>query len=410
MFIACVTSAPLVGKFFNNPDVTDILRVVSISFLISILEVVSLTILTKELKFKTINIIRGTAALIEATIAVLLAINTKLGVWSLIYASLIGISFNYTCMFIAAKWLPKFKFSRESFTYLFRFGINGLGFSIMNYLTQNIDYLLVGRIFGARALGLYEFAYKIPHLIQVQIVQPCGSVLFPALSKIKNDDQRLINGYLKGIKLLALIGFPALAGLAVISDVLVKVLWGEQWIPIIVPLQILCVCCALRIIPAPSGALLYCKNRPDIPFKISIVTMVWTVLAVLGLGKLYGINGIALGMLLSVLPSYSSVYYSFKFTNASYLQIIKSLFPVVVSTFVCSGVALGCKVFWLNINGNHIVALTLSVSMGACFYVLTLFRVYPMYARSILEMAEDILDRKLPPAAYWLFPKNVGSV
>lgn len=233
LFIATFAIAPVAATFFHTPKLTWVLRAVSFTFLFSIFSAVSKTLLQKQLRFGPLVIIGGSIVLVESGTAVTLVLLTDLRYWALVSAMLISSFFMHLIIFVWAKWYPKLKFSKKSFRYLFRYGINSLGFAIVNYLHQNIDYLLVGRLLGTASLGFYQFAYQIPHLIQDRLARPVGGVIFPALSKVQHNDERLIAGYVKAVKYIALGAFPALGGLAVLSDLTVSVLWGEKWLPIV---------------------------------------------------------------------------------------------------------------------------------------------------------------------------------
>jgi len=269
-FLVAFLCAPLGGWFFSDPRVIDVTRVISVTILFSIFGGISQTLLRKELRFREINIARGIFALLESSLAVTLALNTNWGYWVLVVAGISNALCTQLAFFFLAKWWPKFKFNSESFRFLFRYGINGLGAGMTNYLRQNLDYLLVGRLLGAAALGIYEFAYRVPHLVLLRIGQPVGGVLYPVLAQIQDDNSQLVRGYVKTVQYICLVTFPLLFGLAAVADIAVPVLWGEQWLSAITPLRILCLCAALRMIPLPVSSIFNSKNRPDLQFKTSL--------------------------------------------------------------------------------------------------------------------------------------------
>lgn len=392
LFLITVSIAPLGGWFFNDPRVTDVVRVVSVTFLFSVLNGVSGTLLHKELKFKTINIISGVLVVLESGMAVALVLTTELGYWVLVIAMLANSFLNNCIIFIAAKWYPKFRFSRESFRYLFRFGINGLGFNITNYLKQNLDYLLVGRLLGTASLGLYEFAYRIPHLVLERISRPVGTVVFPALSKVQNDDQRLSYAYIQVVKYVSLISFPLLFGLAAVADIAVLVLWGEQWLSIITPLRLLCLCAAFRIIPQPVGAVFYCKNRPDIPFKISLFGLIWTGMAVGILSYLYGLVGTAIGMILSLLDGGYAFAIGLKMIKSPIRNLFYEILPILFSSFCCALVAYAVSYLSLTmLRMEYPIILFSSILAGGMAYLLILTIFFPQIIRDTFHTINGIL-------------------
>ena len=395
LFIATFAIAPLAAAFFDTPKVIWVLRAVSFTFLFSILSAVSTTLLQKQLRFGNLVVINGLSALLESGIAVALALLTDFRYWALVFAMLISSLFMHLTIFVWVKWYPKFKFSKESFRYLFRFGINNLGFSIVNYFHQNIDYLLVGRLLGTASLGFYEFAYRIPHLIQVRFARPVGGVVFPALSKVQDSNERLIAGYVKAVKYIALSAFPVLGGLAVLADLIVTVLWGGKWMPIVVPLRILCLCAAIRCSMQPLGSIFLCKDRPDIPFKFGLVRLVFTFFVVGVLGYLYGLNGVAGGMLASTLPAIYIFHLAFKMTESSPLKLLSALWVPAAATgtsMLCAyGMTLGLKLFELA----QWSVLVCSVLAGVAGYVVCLFGLFPVASKEILETISAIVGRKV---------------
>ena len=395
MFLLAFLLAPVCGLFFHDPRVTGVVRIISITFLFSAIGVISGTLLKKELRFNTLNKINGCIIVLESFIAVILALKTNFGYWALVIGALLY-SFLYNLIvLISVNWYPKFKFSKKSFDYLFMFGINGLGFNITNYLKQNLDYLIVGRFLGTASLGLYEFAYRMPHLIQERISRPVGAVVFPALSKVQHDNQKLADGYIQTIKYVSMISFPLLFGLAAVAHVAVPLLWGEQWIPIVTPLRLLCICAALRIVPQPVGSIFYCKKRPDIQFKISACVLIWTFIVVGTLGYAWGINGVAVGMILSVIPEYISLFIAYRMLQEKLGALFKSIFPVIISSFFCSSAAYFVSIWLLDENISLFSVCSISILIGSLIYILSFFILFKQVLFDSIRKVEIIIGKKI---------------
>lgn len=390
LFLLTFSCAPLGAWFFQDARVTDVVRVLSFGFLFTVLGSVSGTLLTKELKFKSLNIINGICAVIESGLAIFLVYNMDLGYWALVISMMVNILLSQASIFIVAKWWPKFKFSRVSFKYLFRFGINGLGFNFTNYLKQNLDYLLVGRLLGTASLGLYEFAYRVPHMVQDRISRPVGAVVFPVMSKVQDDNEKLAEGYLQTVRYVSLVSFPLLFGLAALSDLVVPALWGEQWLSIVTPLRFLCLCAVLRIAVQPLGAVYNCKNRPDIPFKISVIELTWTAVIISTLGYIHGINGVSVGMILSVLPSYYFLSSALKMIKSKISYLILSLWPIFLCSLMCSIAAFFMSKFLQSSLDGLIITLLISIISGAAIYGISLFAIFPKIFKDGLSKLKSI--------------------
>lgn len=376
-FLVAFSCAPIGGYFFGDPRITAVVRVISLTILFSIFGGISQTLLTKELRFKELNIARGIIVLLESSLAVIIALNTDWGYWVLVISGLFNAFFTQITIFLLARWWPKFKFNRESYRYLFRYGINGLGSNITCYLRQNLDYLLVGRILGTASLGIYEFAYRIPHLVLDRIASPVGTVLYPTLSQVQNDNRQLVRGYVKTVKYVCLVTFPLLFGLAAIADSAVPILWGEQWLSAITPLRILCLCAALRMIPQSLGAIFNSKNRPDLQFKISLFGLIWTTIAVGILGNLFGLIGVATGMILSVGVEYIALYIAFKLVNGKLIILFDALLPIFICSVACGLGAFTASYLFKSVSMCSIVVLFISVATGGGIYIMSIYLYYP---------------------------------
>jgi len=394
LFAGAMVGAPFVAAFFRAPELTWVLRVVCISFLFGAASSVPATLMQKRLQFGPTTIIQGVGVVVESAAAIVLVKTTNLHYWALVLAMVITGVVTHTATILYVRWRPRFRFDRASFRFLFRYGIHGLGFSAVNYLNQNIDYLLVGRLLGKGVLGLYEFAYRIPHLVYERLARRVGGVVFPALSKVQSSDERLVAGYVKVVRHIAFLVFPMLAGLAAVAPSAVLVLWGEKWLPIVLPLQMLCVGAAIRSVVTSIGSVFLCKNRPDLPLKLSLVKLVWTAAAVGGLGYAFGLNGVAAGMVVSLLPSWLSIWLAFRLAGQRQRALWHGLLPPLIGSLLTSAAAFGTSAAVAVAGGAHWQRLALAVPVGMVTYAISMRFLFPSAVREIVQTARTLLGRE----------------
>lgn len=401
MFVAAFTLAPFLSKFFEEPRVTNIIRAVSFTFLFQIVGVVGNALLRKRLFFHKIFVINASSALIEAIIAILLVTLYIQNYWALVIAMVSASLWNNMLVFILSRWIPKFRFSKKSFRFLFRYGINSLGASLAGYFNENIDYLLVGKMLGPRMLGFYEFAYRIPFLIENRISSPLKEIMFPTLVHVKNSDEKLARGFVKGVKYISFICLPALGGVAVIAELMVRVLWGDKWMPIVLPLQILCLAAVIKSTTNPAHIVFICKDRPDIPFKFNIVATFFTFVAVAIMGYFCGIVGVAYGMLAGSISGIYLIIMAFKKMRAPIMLIMNSLFPIITSTMMTMLSAYLTRKFLYSVEMPLWVTLILSIFAGAGAYLFTLWFGFKDTRKDMIETFSTILGiKKVPSPAY----------
>ncbi len=375
IFLVVFITAPLAANFWKEPRVEPVIRVISLTLLFQIIGVIPGTIATKNLQFKKLNIIRGISILLESTAVIILVAFFRLTYWALVIGMMLNALFYNAVLWISSGcWLPRFNFHEGSFRYLFRFGFYTWLFGITNYLKQNVDYFLVGRLLGSYQLGLYEFAYRLPHLVLDRVSRPVGAVLFPTFSKIQDDNEKLFNNYVNAVKYVCLICYPILFILAATSDIIVPLFWGNQWLPVVIPLKILCFCAALRLLVQPIGYIFYCKNRPDMPAKASLVELLFVFFLIYFLSR-FGLIGIALAMLISLLPSFVVLGITFSLIQKS----IFSFFYLLRNLFLFSSILFGfvflfkklILLFSLNLLFTFLILSFFSSAL--CFSLLLIF-------------------------------------
>lgn len=337
VFVLVLFCSQLLAGFFNAEHISKAIEAVCFLLIICGIGSVPQAILSKKLQFKKIAIIRLMSLLLESLLAIFLVLNTNLKYWALIIAMIISIGVMNILLLIWSRWLPSFEFSKESFVYLFRYGVNNTGSAMTIYLASNFDYLLVGKLLGTKMLGFYEYAYRIPHLITEKVAGPVGLVFFPSIASLGEDNNKIAQGFLSASKYLAWVVFPVFAGLIVMSPYIVVVLWGEKWSPIVVPMQILCLSAALSSVLDLSRAIFLCKNRPDIPLKFDIISFIVCIVTVSLFGYLYGLKGVAWGMVFAKLTTVLSNALALKMVDCRLVDMLKNLWKPLVSSLVMMG-------------------------------------------------------------------------
>jgi PST family polysaccharide transporter len=254
------------------------------------------------------------------------------GVWSLVFGGLVGNFISVIILWKISAWRPSLKFSFAHFKELFGFGGHVMGSRLLNYIDSNMDYLVVGKLLGAVALGYYTLAYHLItfplHKISIIVTR----VTFPAFSTIQDDNDTLRKGYLKVVRYISLITFPMLAGMFVVAPEFVVVVFGTKWAPMILPLQILCLAGALKSVGTTVGSILLSKGRADIQFKWNILTAIVIPIAVI-IGANYGIVGVAAAitvMTISLFPIIQMI--TNKLIDLSMFSYLKAIHPAIIGS------------------------------------------------------------------------------
>lgn len=294
-FGVAYSAAPLAADFFNDPEVVPILRVMAIVFLIKALGNTHDALLRRDLAFKKRIVPDFALALLKGLCSVAFAL-AGWGVWSLVWGQIIGTAAATICLWAVMPWRPSLRASWATARRMLGYGSHIVSVNIVSAVVHHADFLIVGRMLGSAALGLYTIAYRTPEFFITMVVWVIGKVAFPVYSKLRDDAAALRTAFLATLRYLSLVTLPAGFGLAVIGDVLVSLFYGERWASAGLALQILAVAGALRSLGSHAGDVYKATGRPAILTKLGLLRAAVIVPATLW-GARYGIVGVAVAQL-----------------------------------------------------------------------------------------------------------------
>ncbi len=349
-FIVCGAS-PLVTAFYNEQRLSNLIYLSSFIFLITPFGQQFQILLQKELKFNQLAKIEIISSFTNSAAAITLAI-LGMGVFSLIWGQLTGTSFRVLLLSCWGwkNWRPCLHFSMQDLKGYISFGLYQMGEKTANYFISNIDYLLIGLMLGAKALGYYTLAYNLILRPSTMINPIITRVAFPVFSKVQNDAIKLKKGYIKVLQLLSSVNFPMMAGLAVVAPVAVPIIFGEQWLPSVILIQILTIVGLLRSIGNPIGSLLLAKGRADLGFKWTLAIMIIQIPGLYFGAKFGGTFGVAIAYALlgCIYSIFNYLILIRKLLGPCLREYIHSMWPSLWMSGIMGGAVLYVGLFLHN--------------------------------------------------------------
>jgi PST family polysaccharide transporter len=277
-------AAPVLARFYEEPRLLRLTLALSFNFLLAPLNMVHNAILAREMRFSAVAAVETTSVIVSAALVVVLALRGW-GVWSLVAQSLCSTLVSTCVLWSLSRWRPRRIFKWSAVRDLIRFSAHLLGFSTINYWARKSDDLLIGKVMGAAPLGIYDRAYSTMMLPINEVSAVLGRVMFPALSKMQNDKERVKAYYLRALSMIALVTFPIMLVLCVLADPIILVLYGPRWAPVASVLKILCVVGTFQSIGTTVGWIYQSQGRTDVMFRwgavasaliiMSLVVGVW---------------------------------------------------------------------------------------------------------------------------------------
>jgi O-antigen/teichoic acid export membrane protein len=290
-------AAPFLSSFYNEPLLKNLTTWISINFFINSLCIVQTVLLQKRIDFRRLAYTEMLATIISGIISVSMALS-GFGVWSLVAQSVTFAFFYALMLWTFSTWQPKLSFDWQALKGLLRFSTHLFGFNVFNYWVRNMDNLLIGKVIGSSALGIYSRAYSLMLLPVSQISTVMGRVMFPALSIIQKDTELTKKVYLNSTRIIALISFPFITALLITAEPLILLLYGEKWSEIIPIFRILCITGIGQTVGTTLGWIYTSQGRTDIMFKWGMLSgFIYIISFVIGIH--WGIIGIATAYVLS---------------------------------------------------------------------------------------------------------------
>jgi O-antigen/teichoic acid export membrane protein len=385
-------AAPAVASFFREPLVVPILRVLSFTFLIQALGAIHMVLLRRNLDFRRKLVPDVGQALIKGIASIAFAF-AGFGVWALVWGQLVGALASSILAWVVIPWKPRFQLHRRLVRPLMRFGVPLLVTDIEAAIWSNLDYVVVGRMLGDTALGVYTLAYRLPEMLVLSVWRVLGAAIFPFFSTIQEFPDLLRKGFLATIRYSQIVVVPLCVGIFITAEPAVKVLFGEQWIGAIPVLRLLAVFALVGSIGVNIGDVYKAIGRPDILAKLALLELVLLTPALI-LGARHGLIGVgAAHAVVASIDTTIRLTVARRFVHVTFRDIGRQLLPSLEAGAALALVAGG--VLWATSAAGDAVSLAATVLAGSATYFAVLCRVD---GEAVRRLAGWVTRRRPSPA------------
>ena len=363
LYLILFIAAPFVADFYNQPELTSVMRVVCLGVILNSLAVVQRALLTVRIDFKTQAKASLSAAVISGCIGIVLAY-CGFGVWSLVVQQLLNLSVNTLLLWIFSKWRPIAVFSWKSFHELFAFGSKLLASGLLDTMYRNIYPIVIGKLFSASSLGHYTRAQQFSEFPSSNVTGIIQRVTYPILCGIQDETERLEAVYRKFLKLSAFIIFPLMIGMSAVARPFIDIVLGTQWGFCGQLLQIICFAMMWYPIHAINLNLLQVKGRSDLFLRLEIIKKILGI-TVLCITAPFGLVVMCYGQIFnSIVALVINTYYTGKLINVGFIRQMKDLLPTILLSLTMFGAILLVNGF-IEVNMHRLV---IGVLVGIIVY------------------------------------------
>lgn len=352
--------APLIARFYNQPDLTEITRWVGLNLILISLSLVQRTRLSISLNFKVQAKVSFVAVILSGLFGVTLAYHGW-GAWALVYQTLSNNLLSTIFLWVVAKWRPMLVFSWLSFRRLFSFGSKILASGLLQTIYLNLYSLVIGKFYNPSDVGFYNRAYSISQYPSTNIVYILCRVMYPIQCEHQDDDKWLIDNFIRYLRMACFIVFPLMMLLAVIAKPLVLIVLTEKWLPAASLISILSLAYMWFPVMVINHQILSVKGRSDLYLKAEVIKKT-TAIAILFATLPFGIKWLCWGVLIYNLFDVTLIiWFSKKVIATGYIRQFKALLPITIVTAIATMTALPVSDFFPNTWANLLAGSTVFI-------------------------------------------------
>lgn len=321
MYILLYAGAPLIAQFFEREQLVSLVRITGLLLIIQAFSIVQYTVLSKRIDFKTKTKVSVFSAAASGVIGIAMAL-AGFGVWSLVGQQLMR-QFLYTVgLWIYIHWKPSFSFSKESFRYMWGFGWKLMLSGFLDRLWNQLYQAVVGKYYTPSTLGQYTRAKEYANIFSSNLSCIVQRVSYPVLSLVQDDQDRMVKGYRKIIKVTMFVTAIVMISMGAVAEPLIYCLIGPQWHQAATFLPLICISMSLYPLHSINLNMLQVQGRTDIFLYLEIIKKTIAIIPIC-IGIFINIYWMLVGTIITGIIAFflNSYYTGKKLGYSSWMQL-----------------------------------------------------------------------------------------
>ena len=357
--------APFIASFYEIPQLTKIVRVLSITLIVSGVRGIQQSYVSKKLQFKKFFFSTLGATLFSAVVGIYMAYKGY-GVWALVGQTVSSNVVGTIILWITVEWRPKWMFSFSRLKGLFSYGWKLLVSALIDTVYREIRSLIIGKRYSSESLAFYNKGQQFPKLLVDNINTSIDSVLLPTMSNEQENKERVKMMTRRAIKTGTYIIAPLMIGLAAVAEPFIELLLTSKWLFCVPFLRIFCLTYMIYPIHTANLNAIKAMGRSDMFLKLEIIKKIIGIIA-LAATMMISVEAMAYSLLgTTVIGSFVNAFPNKKLLNYSYLEQIKDIAPSLV---LCA--VMGFLVYSVKFLGfSSIITLFVQIPLGAAIYII----------------------------------------
>lgn len=361
-------TAPFIAIFYKEPQLTDVTRIISLNLIFSSLSIVQKARLTIALDFKT-QTKAGVIAVIISGICGVVCAYSGMEVWALVVQGLVSQIIISILLMCFSRWTPKLQFSTDSFRKMFNYGSKLMANNLITGIYINLANLIIGKRYSAADLAYYNRGFTLTQFPSSNIAEVMNRVIFPVMTRLQDNRQRLVEAYTKYLHLSNYIILPLMMLLIVLAHPLIEVLLTEKWLPAVPYIQIYSLNFMLYATLLQSGNPVAAIGHSGVLLKYQFIKRVVSFVLLLTTVGI-SVTAVCWGVLASsIFEVVINMYVLKKEIGVGFRKQIKPQLDVI---FVVLMVGAGIYI-WTKLVDNAYLQLIIGGILGIIMYVIATF-------------------------------------
>lgn len=364
LYIIMFFTAPVISVFYNDSSLTSIIRVSSLTIVISGVKGIQQAYVSRNMLFKRFFFATLGGTIFSAFLGIGMAYAGG-GVWSIVAQQLSNTAIDTLILWITVKWRPKKMFSWERLKGLLSYGWKLLASSLLDTIYNNLRNLIIGKIYTSADLAYYNQGDKFPKVIVTNINASIDSVLLPSMAGEQEHAERVKSMTRRAIKTSTYIMAPLMMGLLFCAEPIVKLLLTEKWLPCVPYLRIFCFTYMFWPIHTANLNAIKAMGRSDLFLGLEIIKKAMGLILLLFTMRI-SVMAMAYSLIVSgILSQIINSWPNWKLLDYNYIEQLRDILPsIIIAT--CMGV---CVYFIGSLPLPIIITLLIQVIAGVAIYI-----------------------------------------
>ena len=388
LYAVMFMAAPLIAGFYNDTSLILIIRVISLTIIISGVKGIQQSYVSRNMLFKRFFFATLGGTIFSAFLGIGMAY-AGCGVWSIVAQQLSNTAIDTLILWVTVKWRPKKLFSWKRLKGLLSYGWKLLISSLLDTVYNNLRNLIIGKIYTSADLAYYNQGDKFPKVIVTNINASIDSVLLPSMAGEQDHRDRVKSMTRRAIKTSTYIMAPLMMGLMFCAEPVVKLLLTDKWLPCVPYLRIFCFTYMFWPIHTANLNAIKAMGRSDLFLKLEIVKKIMG-LTLLLLTMRISVMAMAYSLIVSgICSQVINSWPNWKLLNYNYFEQLRDILPSIIIALI-----MGIIVYFVgSLRLPTIVILLIQVLTGAAIYIGVSALLHLEEFEYLFEMVKSFLKR-----------------